>query len=204
MTLLFWKVLLNLKKYLYLALLVFIIGIFIGYLFLEQNHPMIQDILKQIGSIAEKVREKNSLFYMIQTIFFNNLLIAILMILSGFLFGIYPMVNLMVQGIMIGFLIKFLFQQGKTIGFVVMGILPHGILEIPAILIASSFGMKVGFSTIQFIVQGMRRKKDNIVKNFLNTLKEIPIVSLGLAILLFIAAIIESTLTVFLLQTVYH
>lgn len=182
----------------------FIIGIIIGYLFLDQNHPMIQDILKQIGSIAEKVKEKNSLFFMIRTIFLNNFFIGLLMILSGILFGLYPMVNLMVQGIMIGFLIKFLFQQGKTIGFVLMGVLPHGILEIPAILIAGAFGIKLGFSVIQWIGRLISRRTENIAEDFWYTLKQVPIIIFGLAILLFIAAMIESTLTVYLLQTVYH
>ena len=199
----FWKVLVNNKKNVYFSIILFITGILIGYFFLDQNHPIVQGILKQIGSIAEKVKEKNSLFFMIKTIFLNNLFIAILMIMSGVLLGIYPIVNLMVQGIMIGFLIQFLFQQGKTIGFVLVGILPHGILEIPAILIASSFGIQLGIAVIRAIGNLLSgRNQGNKLLELKGTIKQIPIVILGLTVILFVAAIIESTITVYLLQFV--
>jgi len=202
----FWDILVQSKRYLYFSVLLFVIGMIIGYLFLDMNSPIIQNILRNMEQVVEKITANNTVFFMIRTIFFNNLLLALLMIFSGILFGLYPIISLTIQGIMLGFIIKLLFSQGKTIGYVLLGILPHGILEIPGVFIASAFGIKLGFSLVNLISKTLMRenKRRGVAIEFFKTIKQIPTVIIGITIILFIAAVVESTVTGYLLQSVYH
>ncbi|WP_339060600.1 stage II sporulation protein M [Tepidibacillus marianensis] len=202
----FWNILVHSKRYLYLSVLLFFIGMVVGYAFLDLNSPIIQSILRNMETVVEKIKTNDTVFFMIRTIFLNNLFLAVLMILSGLLLGLYPMISLTVQGIMLGFIIKHLFSQGRTIGFVLLGILPHGILEIPGIFIASAYGIKLGFSLLRLISKAITKdnKEEHIAAEFLLNIRRIPIVLIGLTIILFIAAVIESTATGYLLQSVYR
>ncbi len=189
-----------------MSVLLFFIGMVVGYAFLDLNSPIIQSILRNMETVVEKIKTNDTVFFMIRTIFLNNLFLAVLMILSGLLLGLYPMISLTVQGIMLGFIIKHLFSQGRTIGFVLLGILPHGILEIPGIFIASAYGIKLGFSLLRLISKAITKdnKEEHIAAEFLLNIRRIPIVLIGLTIILFIAAVIESTATGYLLQSVYR
>jgi stage II sporulation protein M len=76
-------------------------------------------------------------------IFLNNAIKALLVILLGFLFGIVPIFFVFTNANLIGLVVAVF---GPREGFlqVVLSLLPHGIFEIPAILIASGYGLWLG------------------------------------------------------------
>ena len=136
---------------------------------------------------------------MIYTIFLNNLFAAIRMVLFGIFFGVFPIIALLTNGIVIGYFLKKSILPNGLLVFLT-GILPHGIIEIPEIIIAAAYVMKLGFSFIKLLagVFNKEKQRNNIV-GLKETIRQIPTVLVGLTLLLFVAAIIESTLTGYLL-----
>lgn len=116
-------------------LAIFLISAYIGYLF---NGDVVEEIFKEFGSIANL--DPISLFVVI---FLNNSLKSLLAILLGFFFGIFPIFFVSVNGYILGAV----FSIKKDLGLIklLLAILPHGIIEIPAILIASSYGVHLGY-----------------------------------------------------------
>ncbi|MFT9487116.1 MAG: stage II sporulation protein M [Tepidibacillus sp.] len=197
---LFWAAIIENKKNIKLASLIFFMSLLVGYFFIDQNNAYIQTLIKQLQNIVGEIKEKDSVFYMIYTIFVNNMRLAFLMISLGILFGIYPMFLLFMNGLFIGYILKSLLEAGQTVRFAILGILPHGILELSAIIIAAAFGMKLGFAFFHASVEVFKRQERKY--NFLylwHTIKQIFYILIGLVAILFVAAIIESTLTGYLL-----
>ncbi len=76
-------------------------------------------------------------------IFLNNILKSLFVILFGFFFAIVPIVFIYTNGELIGLIVG-VFQQEKSLLMIVLGLLPHGILEIPAMILATSYGIWLG------------------------------------------------------------
>ncbi|HAV11646.1 MAG TPA: hypothetical protein DCX32_03870 [Candidatus Moranbacteria bacterium] len=76
-------------------------------------------------------------------IFLNNVLKALFVILFGFFFAIVPLVFIYTNGELIGLIVG-VFQQENSLLTIVLGLLPHGILEVPAIILATSYGIWLG------------------------------------------------------------
>lgn len=183
---------------------VFIASVTVGYIFINENNPFVNALIEEISKMADKLKADGSVLNMIITIFLNNLRAAFLMIFIGaLLFGVYPIFAITMNGLLIGFFVKMVAEQsGHTFLFFLTGLLPHGILEIPAIIIAASLGTKLGVTIFKFIFQ--RRKRENnrkVLKQIIE--KQLPITFFGVTIILFVAAIIESTLTVYLINKFY-
>jgi stage II sporulation protein M len=73
-------------------------------------------------------------------IFLNNLVACIALFLGGASFGLVPLLVIASNGLVIGAIIETV-RGEKGIGFIVAGILPHGVLEIPAVLVSAGLGL---------------------------------------------------------------
>lgn len=129
----------------------------------------------------------NKLF---STILFNNLYANILLISGSFAFGITTITNLIVNGFTFGSQMIFVFQNGVSIKNILLLILPHGILEIPALLIAGAIGFKVPFSILNYF----RDKRKTILSKI--EIKDAGYLILIIFLLVFFAAIIETNITI--------
>jgi stage II sporulation protein M len=78
----------------------------------------------------------------------------------------------------------------------VRGVLPHGIIEIPAIIIASAYGLRFGNIAIRWVgclfnsskAKAMAQETERYV------ITTVPVV-IGIVLLLLVASLIESTIT---------
>lgn len=199
----FWRITLENKTNIWIASIIFILSIFIGYYYVNEQNQVIQTLFTELKNIAEEIKNNDTSTFMIYTIFLNNISAAIKMILFGVFFGFFPIMALLANGVIIGFFLKNAVMPMDSVYVFLVGILPHGIIEIPAIIIAAAFGMKLGFSVVKLIVEVLnkenRRYNANRIKE---TIRQIPTVILGLTILLLIAAVIESTITGYLLSLI--
>lgn len=75
-------------------------------------------------------------------IFLNNFLKAFAVILSGLSFGIGPLLFLVGNGIILGVVAREVALQ-EGLGRVALGLLPHGAIELPAVLLAAALGFGV-------------------------------------------------------------
>ncbi|NLB00792.1 MAG: stage II sporulation protein M [Methanomicrobiales archaeon] len=76
-------------------------------------------------------------------IFLNNLTTCLILTLGGASLGVVTMLILSVNGLLIGMLTELVRQQQGLV-FIAAALIPHGIFEIPAFLIAGGLGLLLG------------------------------------------------------------
>ncbi len=76
-------------------------------------------------------------------IFFNNSIKALIAMIFGIFFGLVPIFFVFINGYLVGLV---LYTVGLSMGLrkVAMMIIPHGVIEIPAIILACSYGLWLG------------------------------------------------------------
>jgi stage II sporulation protein M len=76
-------------------------------------------------------------------ILLNNSAKSFALLLSGILFGLIPLIAVATNGYILG--VAYLFASGE-VGYVnaAKEVLPHGVLEIPAIILSAAYGLWLG------------------------------------------------------------
>jgi stage II sporulation protein M len=193
------------KRYLLLGFALMLIGMIIGYLNAEEIRKLAQQMMQSIERIAREISGKDNPVYTFWVIFKNNVLAACSMMGLGiFFFGIYPALGLLTNGILLGFLLKlYATGGGSPLKLFLAGILPHGILELSAIIFAASIGIRLGVLMYEWLmglfVPGKRAAARN---KFSSMLRDLPLIVGTVVVLLFLAAIVESTITPLLIKSV--
>lgn len=191
----FWLDLLASKHYIIAALMVFLAGWLLGVndsglsSFLQGSSDSLKDIA---GKIANSAHPQ---LYLFLFIFLNNAIKAILFIYLGAFLGLWPLSVLLINGMMLGYALT-THPSGSPVLLFMKGIMPHGILELPAIIVACAYGIRFGGVLIKsfFMLLSPQRRagaKSEVIHFLKMTL---PLVVI-LTIVLFIAAVIESTIT---------
>jgi len=181
-----WQYLEKNKIYFLIISLIFLISLIIGFFFPVFLVDIIEKFLKEL---VEKTTGMN-FFQLLIFIFQNNLLTAFVGLLFGIFLGLFPLLLSSLNGYVLGFVFE---RTVKVGGYgVLWRIFPHGIFELPALIISLGLGLRLGMSIFS-------RKKD-IKKELLYNLESSLRVFLFIVLpLLLIAAIIESAL-IFLLS----
>lgn len=73
------------------------------------------------------------------TLFFNNLQACLIMFLGGASFGLLTAFVIMTNGVVIGAIVELIRQQQGAL-YIAAALVPHGIFEIPAFIIAGTLG----------------------------------------------------------------
>jgi stage II sporulation protein M len=81
-------------------------------------------------------------------IFLNNTAKSAAAIILGTLVGILPVVFLLINGVALGAIV-YISLGTRGVWHSTMTILPHGILELPAVLLATSIGLMLGSRVIK-------------------------------------------------------
>lgn len=199
-----WQDIIYTRKLIWLSVFVFIISMVVGFTtdFLREFINQQIEALSRLVDLADSAENQTLAYILI--IFINNAVKCILVIFFGLCFGIYPLFFLTLNGLIIGYILR-LAASGEfhlsLFDTIFKGLLPHGILEIPAIIIASAYGMRLGrllWKTIYWRIKDSSQLK-GIEKTYKGTFKRSAVMCVYLTIILAIASIIESTLTVWLL-----
>ena len=161
--------------------------------------------MEAIGGLADQMNDSsNPTLTFMTVIFFNNAIKSILVIFLGAFFGLFPIFFLVVNGMILGFVIQLSLDGTANVSvwdLIFKGLLPHGILEIPALIVAGAYGLRLGrllFSTMGALITD-HSKLDSIGATYKETLKRSGVMAVYITIVLLVAAIIESTLTLWLL-----
>ncbi len=85
----------------------------------------------------------------------HNMIASILILVSGVFFGIIPILSIGANGFFLGVLYR---QVAEVAGYskAALMVLPHGVFEIPALLLAASYGLWLGV----MVVRRMRGKEN--------------------------------------------
>ncbi len=81
-------------------------------------------------------------------IFMNNAAKTLLAILLGSVLGFVPSIFLLANGIALGVALS-LSIQTRGVWLSILAILPHGVLELPAVFLGTSIGLLLGMQTIK-------------------------------------------------------
>ena len=192
--------------HLIVALILFSLSMYIG----ASNDAFREFLTMQMNSLGDMVKQMNEssnpTLTFFTVIFFNNAIKSVLVIFLGAFFGLFPIFFLAVNGMVLGFIIRLSLDGVVDISLwdlIFKTLLPHGILEIPALIVAGAYGLRLGrllFSTLWTLITD-HNKLDDIGAAYKETLKRCGVMAVYITIILFVAAIIESTFTMWLATT---
>ncbi len=130
------------SSYIFIIYVIFFLSLANGYLMAVQDPQGSRQAIDQLFSGLGFARNIST-FELFIFIFLNNSIKAFLVILLGFFFGIVPIFFTFSNANIIGVVLAVF---GAREGFVrvALSLLPHGIFEIPAVLIASGYGLWLG------------------------------------------------------------
>ncbi|EEG76712.1 stage II sporulation protein M [Dethiobacter alkaliphilus] len=183
----------NNRSWLILAVIFFIGGTFLTYAALHQDPQALAMLEEAIFPVLEELGEEvftGHPLYGALILFFHNLTASLQVILLGLILGIPPLFSAIANGSVLGILAFQLGQEGvAVVPFLLAGILPHGIFELPAFLLSAAFGLKLGYHLV-FPLPGLKR-----LESVKNIFREIGGALPMIVILLAIAALIEVFIT---------
>ncbi len=147
---------------------IFAFGIFCAFFLFGFIYPQFfrETIIELIKNLTELIKGKNT-FQIISLIFFNNIKASFFAIVLGIGFGVFPLITSIANGYILGFIAReTVLIEGLSI---LWKLFPHGIFELPAVMLAVGIGLKTGYSAILFIGNFFRKyqKKLNIYILFL-------------------------------------
>ncbi len=187
-----WK---DVRPYFIFSLILFFAAVVVG------RSPgnaagFIQEQIRGIAELAQRAQgEANPQLSMFWIIFKNNITAAVITMYMGIAAGVFPLFTMVLNGMVIGFMFGQIAEQGVNVfPLVVKGILPHGIIELPALFLASGFGMLLGVGLLKGVFGSLFGKKGSW-QLFRRSLKGTVPALLVLVAALLLAALIESTVT---------
>ena len=183
----------GLKKYIAFSSYIFTISVFGGYL-IAQNYPEeTRSLIEEISSMFLSEEEVTS-WQIFLFIFENNVSKLFMLLLLGVFAGLIPLLSVFANGLLLGVFAQVVSEEISWT-FFFLGILPHGIIEIPVLIVSSAIGIRIG----KVAIWRLFSKKESLLKEFLKALKFFILV---LFPLIFIAALIESFLTSAILEMI--
>lgn len=187
------------RRLIVVAALIFILSGVFGYVNAEEVGRELEQagVWEQLKDAARIIKEDPSFWTGFQVIFFHNMLSAMVMIGLGIFFGLFPVISLITNGIMIGMVLQqaSLSTGQSPLSIFVTTILPHGVLEIPAIILAAVYGIRLGItllgSLVSLFVPSKRREN---LQEWKRLIRRFPAAVITIGILLLLAAVIETGL----------
>ncbi len=126
-----------------LCTIVFTFSLFTGYSLGDVTAPeSFEDALSNIPDPREA-----TFLEMFTAILSNNVIASFMFMATGVFAGIPPLIFMAFNGFFIGY-ISWNATQAQGILFVLTTLLPHGVIEIPAILLSASMGMGLGYQVL--------------------------------------------------------
>lgn len=179
------------KKWVFVAIFLFGIGLVFGLAtptsfarLMSEDITALEELVDFLASLPSAV---TAIF-----IFIKNASALVLSFIFSPIFCLPPILALTVNGWLLGF-ISVLVSQEKSVGFVLAGLLPHGIFELPALIMGEAAALSFGIVVILALFKKERRSL--LVPSLKRNLKYL-VIALALLIP---AAIIETYVTPLLL-----
>jgi stage II sporulation protein M len=174
----------DLRRWLIVATALFGAGLVMG---LALPGAAADEIKQTFEEIAGEAASTSGLGLFLFLLINNTLALCVSFFFSP-LFLILPVVSILMNGAVIS-LVSRLTLEDHSLGFLIAGLLPHGIIEIPAYLIAQAAALGFGFTILRGLFKSDRRQP-------IGPALKVALRWLGIAVLLLIpAALIEAFVT---------
>lgn len=176
----------ELRKEIGIVSILFLLSASIGYVVAIIYPDLVMQSLEELEGLVDLLKNLSPIEIMF-LIFLNNSIKSLFILILGIGFGIVPLLFIAYNGYFLGiFSHKILMEQSLL--YLAGGILPHGIIEIPMVVISAAIGIRLGIKVIAAF------KGESV------SLKEEMITGLRFFFywimpLLFIAAVVETFIT---------
>lgn len=177
----------NYKKWIILTILLFLSGLILGISTPDSIISLFAGDEATLQEFADLLTPlpQSTLFVFI---FLKNVSALTITFVLSPIFCLAPVLSLFTNGWLLGIVSNTVIQE-KSIGFLLAGILPHGIFELPALFIGQAVALSFGTAVMLAIFN--REKRGLLRASFITNLKY-----LSIAITLLLpAAIIETYIT---------
>lgn len=191
----------RMKYYVILSLFIFLIFVVLGYFYAGVFQPIVQP---SVNGIHEGVQQGTVKLETIP-LFMNNFSVAMKMVMGGLYFSTMTIYLLVFNALVIGYSACI-----TNLGYFLSFTLPHGIIELFAIVLAGAAGFRVTHS-IFVLITGIKLRDENRREIFIDhvetcckMLTDVLIMIIIIAVMLIIAAYIEANLTIPIGKSLYE
>ena len=182
-----WGVIGMLKKCTLLVTAIFLVSVISGYLYAASNPFESARVMQELSDELGWITDLDPVLILF-VIFLNNAIKSFLVIVLGVLV-IVPIMFIVFNGYILGIVMC---ESARIEGplFVAAAILPHGIIELPMVLVSAALGTRIGMMVL------LRISGKISTEEILSTLKwSISFYFRWILPLLFVAAVIETFIT---------
>ncbi len=176
----------SLRSYLTAITGVFVLSLVAGVVISINSPHIAKNYLEMFEKSFGWIKTLNP-FVVMMIIFLNNALKSLIAIITGVALGFIPLIFVAGNGMLIGMLVNIILKEKGSI-FVITALLPHGVIEIPMVLISASIGLRLGHGMYLSI-----KGENNNIKSELK--QGLEFYMKWVAPLLLLAAIIETFVT---------
>jgi stage II sporulation protein M len=142
-----------------LATSIFFVSLVLGALI---GQTSAEEAMRQLSHILERLPPTTDLpILLFLMIFINNAIKALGIIFLGILLGIPPILFIGLNGFIVGSVGSAL-ESVKGWRYVVASVAPHGVIEIPIILLAAALGLTVGMESLKWLLRRESRVKSQL------------------------------------------
>lgn len=180
-----WAYIRSIWLYILLSAAVFFGSIVAGYHYSQANPEAVKPVVEEIVKEFSQFKDYPLPILMLR-IFAQNTLLSVFALLLGLGFCIPSLAFLAYNGWIIG-LVIYEVEQKLGLQYIIAGLTPHGIIEVPMILISVATGVRLGVEVIMALL-GRGDVKGEFKKG-------LSIYIFWIVPLLFIAALVEISIT---------
>ncbi len=141
----------RLRWYMLTVVAVFTVFAIFGYVIAATSPSFTDQTISGFKDEVGPLKQISALQLML-SIFENNVIKCFLVVVLGLALGIAPLLFMMANGIVIGIVVGATLTKTGLL-YVLVGIVPHGIIEMPMVFLSAAIGLKLGFDVIRALVQ---------------------------------------------------
>jgi stage II sporulation protein M len=183
----------SLSPYVIIITFVFFGSFLAGYLSAENFPDMANNMMKEFTSRFAPLLEQAPIYVMFR-IFLNNAFVSLVYLVLGLALGVFPILFIASNGFLVG-VISYLVGQQKGFLFILLALIPHGIIELPMVFLSASIGLRLGYHVLLYLIgkpTEIKRELKQGLKFYFRWIMP----------LLFVAAVIEAFITPLILSLI--
>ena len=179
--------------YLIIIVFVFFGSLLTGYASAASFPDMANTMMKNFSSRFGPLLTMSPLYIML-AIFLNNAFVSLVSLVLGLALGVFPILFIASNGYLVG-VISYIIGQQRGFLFILLALLPHGVVELPMVFLSASIGLRLGHHVFLFLIG----RPTEVKREFKKGLK---FYFIWIVPLLFVAAIIETFVTPLILSLI--